>query len=175
MQGSGDFPRLPVVAPGADGTTLALYLVEGDTATQLVTLEGTRAGSNRADIQLSPDGRYVACLRTEGEHMRPVIEVVDTYEAQRVIIAEGVEGGHGRGTAWEELVSVAWMDAEHILYSRVKWPGSDEWVTSWEAGTPLPVQGEVWMSSVDGEEQRLLASGRIYRILGASPGGRRCT
>ncbi len=54
MQGYGDFPRLPVVAPCADGTTLALYLVEGDTATQLATLEGTRAGSNRADAYLPP-------------------------------------------------------------------------------------------------------------------------
>jgi hypothetical protein len=33
VQGSGDFPRMPVVAPGADGTTLALYLVKGYTAT----------------------------------------------------------------------------------------------------------------------------------------------
>jgi hypothetical protein len=80
-QGYGNFPRLPVVAPGEDGATLALYLVEGDTATQLVTLEGTRAGSNRADARLSPDGRYAACLRTEGEYMRSVLEVVDTQEA----------------------------------------------------------------------------------------------
>lgn len=41
VQGSGDFPRLPVVGPGADGITLALYLVEGNTATQ----SRLRAGS----------------------------------------------------------------------------------------------------------------------------------
>ncbi|HDQ70686.1 MAG TPA: hypothetical protein ENN19_01165 [Chloroflexi bacterium] len=152
MQGTGDFPRLPVVAPGTDGATLALYLVEGDTATQLMTLEGTRAGSNRADARLSPDGRYVACLRTEGEHMRPVLEVVDTQKAQRVIIAEGPKDVREKGAAWEELASVAWMDAEHILYSKVMWPSSEEWVAGWEKGTPPPVQGEVWMSSVDGKE-----------------------
>jgi hypothetical protein len=65
VQGYGDFPRLPVVAPGADGSTLALYLVEDDTATQLTTLEGTRAGINRADAYLSPDGRR----RRRGERL----------------------------------------------------------------------------------------------------------
>ena len=44
VQGYGDFPRLPVVAPGADGTTIALYLVEGDRATQLLQFEGLRIG-----------------------------------------------------------------------------------------------------------------------------------
>lgn len=171
-QGYGDFPRLPVVAPVADGTTLALYLVEGDTATRLVTLEGARTGSNRADAYLSPDGRYVACLRTEGEHMRSVLEVVDTQKDQRVVIAEGPKGVREKGAAWEELASVAWMNAEHILYSKVMWPSSEEWVASWEKGAPPPVQGEVWMSSVDGKEQRLLASGRIYRVLGASSEGK---
>jgi hypothetical protein len=125
-QGPAGFPRLPVVAPAADGTTLALYLVEGETATQLATLEGTRAGSNRADAYLSPDGRYVACLRTEGEYMRPVLEVVDTKVAQRVVIAEGLKGERGKGAAWEELASVTWIDAEHILYSKVKWPKYQE-------------------------------------------------
>jgi hypothetical protein len=149
-----------------------LYLIEGDTATQLMTLEGTRTGRNHADVQLSLDGRYVACLRTEGEYMRPVLEVVDTQEAQRVVIAEAPKDGREKGAAWEELASVAWMDAEHILYSKVMWPSSEEWVAGWEKGTPPPVQGEVWMSSVDGKEQRLLASGRIYRILGASPEGK---
>jgi len=171
VQGSGDFPRLPVVAPGADGTTLALYLVEGDTATQLVTLEGTRSGSNRAVAHLSPDGRYVACLRTEGDYLRPVLEVVDTQGDQRVVIAEGPKGMRERGAAWDEIASVAWMDASHVLYSKVKWPSSAEWTSSWEAGNLPPVEGEIWMSSVDGEEQRLLASGRIHRVLGASPEG----
>jgi hypothetical protein len=105
-QGTGNFPRLPVVGPSADGTTLALYLVEGDTAVQLMTLEGTRVGTNRADAYLSPDGRYVAYLRTEGQYMRPVLEVVDTKVAQRVVIAEGLKGERGKGAAWEELASV---------------------------------------------------------------------
>ncbi len=103
--------------------------------------------------------------------MRPVLDVVDTKVAQRVVIAEGPKDERGKGAAWEELASVAWMDAEHVLYSKVKWPSSEEWVSSWEADTLPPVQGEVWMSSVDGREQRLLASGRIHRVLGASPEG----
>ena len=40
VPGEGDFPRLPVIALRADGSTLALYLVEGDTASQLAVLEG---------------------------------------------------------------------------------------------------------------------------------------
>jgi hypothetical protein len=172
VQGYGDFPRLPVVAPAADGTTLALYLVKGETATQLATLEGTRTGSNRADAYLSPDGQYVVYLRTEGEYMRRVLEVADTQEDRRMVIAEGAKGVHQRGAGSETLTSVAWMDAEHILYSKVRWPSSEEREASWEAETPLPVEGEVWMSSVDGKEQRLLASGRIYQVLGASSEGK---
>jgi hypothetical protein len=171
LQGSGVFPRLAVAAPAADGMTLALYLVEGDTATQLATLEGTHAGVNRAIVQLSPDGRYVVCLRTEGDYLRPILEVIDTQAAQRAIIAEGAKDVPEQGATSETLTSVAWVDAEHILYSKVQWPGNEEWTTSWEAGTPLPVRGEVWLSDVEGQEQRLLASGSIYRALGASPGG----
>jgi hypothetical protein len=172
VQGYGDFPRLPVVAPAADGTTLALYLVEGDTAVQLMTLEDTRVGTHRADAYLSPDDRYVVCLRTKGDDLHSVLEMMDIQKAQRVVIAEGLKDVHEKGATWEELVSVAWMDAEHILYSKVRWPSSEEWVASWEAETPLPVEGEVWMSSVDGKEQRLLASGRIYQVLGASSEGK---
>ena len=165
-QGYGNFPRLPVVAPGADGTTQALYLVEGDTATRLVTLEGTRAGTDRVDPRLSPDDRYTAFSRYDREAKRSVLEVADTKKPQRAVIAEGLKRGEVKGAAFEELTSVAWLDAEHILYSKVKWPSSHEWVSSWEAGTPPPVQGEVWMSRIDGKEQRPLASGRIHRVAG---------
>jgi Tol biopolymer transport system component len=171
LQGSGVFPRLAVAAPAADGITLALYLIEGDSATQLMALEGTRDGVNRAVVQLSPDGRYVACLRTEGDYLRLILEVIDTQTAQRALIAEGAKDAPEHGAASETLTSVAWMDAGHILYSKVRWPSSEEWTTSWEAGTPLSVRGEVWLSDVEGQEQRLLASGSIHRVLAMSPGG----
>jgi hypothetical protein len=60
VQGYGDFPRLPVVAPGADSTTLTLYLVEGDRATQLLEFEaahwrrfGHRAAFSRWQVHRS--------------------------------------------------------------------------------------------------------------------------
>ncbi len=54
VQGYGDFPRLPVVAPGADGTTLALYLVEGDRAAQLLEFEGLHIGDDSVIVRPSP-------------------------------------------------------------------------------------------------------------------------
>ncbi len=166
--GWGDFPRLPVVAPGADGTTLALYMVDGDTATQLAVLEGTHVNTNHAEVRLSPDGRYVACLYTVGGDLRPVLEVIDTQGSRQTIIAERAIGMHGKGSPGGTLTSVAWMGDQHILYSKVRWPDRAEQEASWEAGTPLPIQGEVWLSDVEGKEQRLLASSPIYRVFGAS-------
>jgi len=172
LQGNVIFPRLAVAAPAPDGATLALYLVEGNTATVLATLEGTRAGVHHAIAQLSPDGRYVACLRTEGDDLRPVLETIDTQAGQRFIVAEESGDAHDRETTAEMLLtSVVWMDAERLLYSRVWWPSNEEWTASREAGTPLSIRGEVWLSSVDGAEQRLLAAGTVYRVLGASSEG----
>jgi hypothetical protein len=150
-----------VIAPAADGATKALYLVEGHTATQLATLDGTTVNSNRAEAQLSPDGRYVACLRTEGSGFHALLEVVDTRQAQRTTLAE-VKDVPAKGAAWEELTSVVWLDAQHILYSKVKWPSG---------GTFKGSQGEIWLSSVDGKEQHLLATGSIYRVLGSASKG----
>jgi len=169
--GWGDFPRLPVVMPGVDGATLAVYIVEGDAATQLAVLEGTRADTNHAEVRLSPDGRYVACLRAVGDDLRPVLEVIDTQESQRTLIAERPVGMHDKGVSGETLTSVAWLDDQHLLYAKVRWPDRAEQEVSWEAGTPLPIQGEVWLSDVAGKEQRRLASGPIYRVLGAASGG----
>lgn len=54
VQGTGDFPRLPVVAPGADGSTLAIYLVEGDRATQLLEFEGLHIDDDSVTVWPSP-------------------------------------------------------------------------------------------------------------------------
>jgi len=168
VQGTGDFPRLPVVAPGADGT-LALYMVEDDRATQVMAFEGLQAGHGSAVARLSPDGKHIALLRGgDGASL----EVVEVATADRLILDRGAgDLAPEKGAAHERITSLAWLDDEHLLYSKVTSPSSAEWMASWEAGVPPPIQGEVWLSDVDARERRPLASGRIHRVLGASPDG----
>jgi hypothetical protein len=51
VQGWGDFPRLPVVAPATDGSAPALYLVQSDQATQLLEFEGLRIGDDSVIVR----------------------------------------------------------------------------------------------------------------------------
>lgn len=172
-QGLGNFPRLAVVAPAAGGTTLALYLTEGDQATQLLVLEGTHTNNDRIETRLSPDGQHLVYLLLKGEGAS-VLEVVNTRDSQGTTIAEGAgDLAPEKGAAHEKLTSFAWMDAEHILYSVVTVGSSEEHEARREATEPPPVQGEIWRSSLDGREQVQLTTGFVSRVLGASPDGKR--
>ncbi len=94
VQGYGDFPRLPVVAPGADGTTLALYLVEGNRATQLQEFEGLHIGDDSVIVRPSPNGEHIAALLLDSWDGASTLEVLNVEETRRVTLDEGA-GGNG--------------------------------------------------------------------------------
>jgi hypothetical protein len=174
VEGYGDFPRLPVIAPGADSTTLALYLVEGDRATQLVEFEGLRIGDDSVMVWPSPDGRHIAALLLDSWDGASTLEVLDVKEARRVTLDKGAgDLTSARGAAHEDITWLAWLDDEHVLYSKVTAPGTEEVEASQETGAPLPVRGEIWLADLQGETERLLAQAPVQRVLGASPDGKR--
>lgn len=169
VQGTGGFPRLPVIAPGSDGG-MALYLVEGDRAAQVTAFEELPVGHSSVVASPSPDGKRIAILLPDSRNGGSTLVVVGVDDGRRVTLDRGAgKLAPEKGAAYEGITSLAWLDDEHILYSKVTWPSNEERDASWEAGAPLPIQGGVWLSSVDGKERRLLASDRIYRVLGASP------
>lgn len=174
VQGYGDFPRLPVVAPGADGTTLALYLVEDNQATQLLEFEGLSLGSDSVVVRFSPDGRHIAALLLDNWDGASTLKVLDVKDARRVMLDKGAgDLTPGKGAAHEDITWLAWLDDEHILYSKVTSPSSEEVETSQKTGTSLPARGEVWLANLEGETRQLLAESLIQRVLGASPDGKR--
>jgi hypothetical protein len=168
VEGTGDFPRVAVAAPGPDGVTLALYLVEGNKATQLATLNGSTVGTNSVQAELSPDGLHVACLRTVGGSLRPVLEVIHTETLARVTVAEGPTQAREKGAPWDELTSVAWMDSDNLLYVRVSWSVSVGAGSASQEEMSMRADGELWVSDLDGRRQELLVAGSVYRVLGAS-------
>jgi hypothetical protein len=86
VRGYGNFPRLPVVMPGADGTTLVLYIVEGDQAVQLLSFEGSHIGADPILMnRLSPDGNYVAYLMYDTWNGLSALAIVDV---------QGTQNGH---------------------------------------------------------------------------------
>ncbi len=168
--GDGDFPRFPVVAPSADGKTMALYLVEGDKATQLLTFEGSTV-NDKFDCQLSNDEQYYACLISPNQGSAAYIEVVNMVKGTSTLLDKGKGAlSNEKGAATEQITSLAWMDNQHVMYAKVTWPSALEQSTL-KKGSPFPLKGEVWSSSVDGAEERLIATGAIYRVLGISPKG----
>lgn len=155
IQGYGNFPRLAVAGRGADGTTPALYLVEGDKARQLVLYEGLDFASY-IEAKLSSDGQHIAVLLHDGNHGFVALELVRTDTGERLILDrfDGTEALR-IGVETGDFTSMVWLDAEHIAYafSGMSWPKA---------------YGKVWSTNLDGSEKHLLWSGPIHRILGAS-------
>lgn len=174
IKGWGNFPRLPVVAPASDGHTLALYLVEADTATQLVVFEETHVYNNLAVVQLSPGGRHIASMLLYT--ITPTLELVDTQDPRRVVLYESawdpsLGGGKGEGAFVDQVTSFAWLDDEHVLYTTMKWIDWEECRDRQMAGESCAVPGEIWLTNLLGEKQLLLAGDRIHSVLGASRDG----
>lgn len=165
VQGYGDFPRLPIVASGADGSTLTLYLVEGDRATRLVEFDGLNVGSDSVIARLSPDGEHVAILLLDSWDGASTLEVVNVEDSGRLTLDQGRgDLTPERGAAHETISGLAWLDDRHILYSKTISPGAEE-----TDGSQL--RGEIWLTNLTGAERRRLAEAPIYRVLGASPDG----
>ena len=161
-----DFPLLLVVAPRSRANPPALYRVEGNEARQVPFFKDMDV-DDMISCRLSPDGQRGACL-LYGNDSTTTIAVVDLRDFQLAPISS-VNWGE-RGSAHDELTSIAWMDNEHIAYTRMRWPSMEEELPP---SSPLPIHTEVWLSSADGKEQRLLATGRTNRVLGISPDGQR--
>lgn len=173
IQGYGDFPLVPVIARASDGKALALYIVEGNTATQR-RFEGTSWMDDHISIQTSPDNQHLAALLLRGWDGTTTLEVMDLPDAESHIIAQGVGRLNPRekGSASESITSSSWLDPEHLMYSKVIWPGGTEADASRQANLPYPIRGEIWVSTLDGKVQQLLAAAPIYRGLGSSPDGK---
>ncbi len=163
-QGWGNLPRWPVVAPASDGRTLALYLVEGDAATQVVVFTGTEANVHRITTQLSPDGRHVACVANESWWGGYALQVVDLGTGQLTTPYEADwDPSLGKGAGRTRIVTaLAWLDDNHILYSLLK-------VTD---DSSSPRVGEVWLTDLAGNKEELLSADWVFRVLGVSPDGR---
>jgi len=168
-QGSGNFPHMFVVAPIVDGKHLALYLVEGSIARQLLVYEDLNTDAS-ITCQPSADGKYAACLIRDSKGVASV-EVVDGKDPQRTLIGTGIGSlsPNEKGGPSEEITSFAWLDQEHLLYSKITFPREFSRADrNWNIPLP-PLKGEVWLSNLDGKDQRLLVTAPIYRLLGASP------
>ena len=170
IKGYGNFPLFPVIATASDGKTLALYVVEGDTATQLRVFKGT---SWMVSVQTSPDNQHLASLLQKGDGST-ILEITGISDAEGHPIARGVGDLNPaeKGSAFEFITSSVWLDNEHLLYSKVTFPSSAEWDSSQRANLPVPIQEKTWISTLDGEEQQLLTTAPIYRVLGGSSDGR---
>jgi hypothetical protein len=177
-QGYGDFPRLLIAAPGVDGSTLALYLVVDDGATPVVQFDGLRAGHDSIVPQFSPDGKRIAARLYESWDGDSALETVDIEsgieDARRVVVDQGAgDLSSERGAAFEEITGLAWLDDEHVVYSKRTTPSTAEFYAHWEEGIPLPVRGEVWLADLGGERQQLLGQAPVQQVLGASADGQR--
>jgi hypothetical protein len=153
VQGYGDFPRLLIAAPGVDGSTLALYLVADDGATPVVQFDGLRAGHDSIVPQFSPDGKRIATRLYESWDGNSAVETVDIEsgigDARRVVVDQGAgDLSSERGAAFEEITGLAWLDDEHVVYSKRTTPSTAEFYAYWEKGIPLPVRGEVWLADL---------------------------
>jgi hypothetical protein len=174
IQGYGNFPRLPIVAPGVDGKALALYLVEGDQATQLTAFEELPAGHSSALVRLSPDGKHVALLLLDSRNGDSTLAVVGVEDGRRVALDRGAgDLTLGKGAAHEDITGLVWLDDTHLLYSKETKPSTEESEASDERGTPLPVRGEIWLADLQGGRRQLAAGSPVERVLGASPDGQR--
>ncbi|NPV09226.1 MAG: hypothetical protein HPY83_14870 [Anaerolineae bacterium] len=163
FEGYGEFPRIATIAPSGDEGALGLYLVDGDSARLLLDMPDLNWGAATFSSQLSPDGRHLAACFRGGDTAPSQMDLFDLEAGSRTTITRGAgelqAETEPEGRAYEEVTSVAWLDDAHLLYSKVTWSAS-------------PVErGEVWVSSLDGENQKLLGTGYISRVLGASPDG----
>jgi hypothetical protein len=172
--GYGDFPLVPVIATASDGKTLALYMVEGNTATQRRVFEGTSWMDDHISIQTSPDNQHLAVLLQRGWDGTTRLEVMDLPEAESHLIAQGAGDLNPsvKASAFELITSSGWLDHEHLIYSKVIWPGGAEADANRQANLPFPIRGEIWVSTPDGKVQQLLTAAPIYRGLGSSPDGK---
>jgi hypothetical protein len=160
----GHFPRTAFIARAPGTSYLAVYLAEGNSVTQVRALGRTNWGSTSHSSELSPDGRHLATRFVDGELGGTYIQVFDLETGDQQLVADSairmrpVTADEPRG--YEEITSVAWLDDEHVLYTRVFWLHA------------ASVTGEVWVSDLRGENQSLLGAGSIYRVVGASPDGK---
>lgn len=174
VRGWGNFPRLAVVATAREDGTLALYIVQGDTATLLGGFEDETLSIYFIDVQLSPGGRYVACWTYAGDGSR-AIELVDTQDRRRVVLHQSTldatlppDEKDPPYADWPS--SMAWLDEEHLLYivqKRWRYNGSTADYPSYA------MPGELWETDLNGGKQQLLAADRLDQVLGVSPDGRR--
>lgn len=170
LQGSGLFPTTPVVAAGADGRTLVLYVVAGDTATELLSFDGMRLDHDRVIAKLSPDGHNIGCLLLGSWEGISSLRVVDIQGVRDVTVDKGAGAlALGPGAAHEGITSFAWMNNEHIVYAKVTSPSTEEVYASWESGEQLPVRGEIWLTDLMGAQRQRLAEVPVKHVLGISP------
>jgi hypothetical protein len=163
IKGWGEFSRTPVVAPAKDGRTLALYLVEGDQASQLLIFNNSHQNWDNVTFEVSPNGEYIAYL-FRSSNIETFIGIVDIMGEQNTLIDKGagkLDPPDVKAGPFEEITSLTWLDDQNILYTKVTWPGNDEPASE-------EIIGEIWQSSMDGKEQQLLATAPILRIYGAS-------
>lgn len=171
VEGTGAFPKLVVPVPGPMGYAEALYLVEGSQARLLVSLDSSTSFST-LEPQLSPDGRQVAFVFADREGVSRVGMVdTDTGEYRLIEEARGELTGRKSGPI-EEITSVAWVADARLAYTRIVWPSSDELEAAWQKGEPWPIQDEVWSYDLETGDKRVIGSGRVFSVLGASPDGR---
>ncbi len=172
--GYGDFPRVPVVAPSWNQQGLALYLVEGASATVIVDLKEYHADSAIVHSTVSPGGSYLVLHVLDGEEGTSSVHTVDLETGERWVIAGGGADGDDTGPAgnpWE-ITGAAWLDEDRLLFSRVSWPSAEAYDAYWNDGVPYVVSGELWSTDVRGSEQTRLASGDLYRVVAAGDDGR---
>ncbi len=174
VTGSGEFPRMHFVAPASDGKTAALYLVEKNTATQVAIFRGRMMGEQVAS-QLSPDGKRLAVLFPHDQVLDSFLEVVDLENGNVTHLVEVVGDAlpEVKNSDFQAITSFVWADDQHILYSKVTLPGGENLPNVAEDGGPLPIQGEIWQTNLDGTQQSLLVTAPVYRLLWISKDGSR--
>ncbi|MGE5842323.1 MAG: C39 family peptidase, partial [Deltaproteobacteria bacterium] len=169
------FSGLPFVAPSvSDPQTLALYWVEGKNPIELLLLKEMTI-NDKVDYRLSPDGQTIALLLQKSSDGSSSVELVRRSDLRRLPVAKGNN---------QQITSLVWVNDRQIAYTKVSWitrsQASQDVLRSvfkvarsplaaGEADLAPTPESEVWLSNLDGTQQRLLVKAPLYRILSLAP------
>jgi hypothetical protein len=143
----------------------ALYLVQGNTATLLLDFgditdtEIHFYHQARTQVQLSPNGQYVAYL-FDTETGATVLGYVDIQEQENHIlkITGNLQEPIGQGEPSEFINSFVWMDNQSIVYTNLR--GNE-------------CLAELWLVDLEDGAETKLAGDEVLEVLGVSDDGDR--
>ena len=166
---SGD-PKLPksVYVFAKDETLYGIYYLEGRNWRLITSVPVSAVTVDTVKAKLSPNQQLVAYMVTDGKTGNSAIFVTDLFGINTSLIYASDYSGLA-------ATSFAWHGNDQIAYTLARGPfageaGAEGVINLLEQAAKAPYTGEVWISSIDGQEHIQLVDHGAGEVLGSING-----